>query len=252
MTILKVEGLKKYFGGVHAVEDVSLQLREGEIRAAIGPNGAGKTTFLNIVSGKYPPTSGKVFLMEIDITGLPPHRISRLGLGKSFQLTNIFQGLTVFENCQAAVISFKGKGGNFLTPVNRLKEINEEVIEILKAVDLERKAEFPSISLSHGEQRHLEIGLALAGRPKLLLLDEPTAGMTPHESILTMELIKKLVREKGVTILFAEHDMDVVFSVADYITVMHQGRVIAEGIPDEIKQHQEVKDVYLGRTYASN
>ena len=252
MTILQVEGLKKYFGGVHAVEDVFLQLREGEIRAVIGPNGAGKTTFFNVVCGKYPPTSGKVFLMGMDVTGLPPHRISRLGLGKSFQITNIFLGLTVFENVQAAVISFQKKGGNFLTPASRLKEINDEVMEILKAVGLERKEASPSISLSHGEQRHLEIGLALAGRPKILLLDEPTAGMTPYESILTMELIGKLVKEKGVTILFAEHDMDVVFSVTDRITVMNQGRVIAEGIPEEIKQHQEVRDVYLGRTYAGS
>ena len=252
MTILQVEGLKKYFGGVHAVDNVFLQLREGEIRAVIGPNGAGKTTFFNVICGKYPPTSGKVFLMGMDVTGLPPYRISRLGLGKSFQITNIFQGLTVFENVQAAVISFRKKGGTFLTPANRLQGVNEEALEILKSVGLEGKEAFPSISLSHGEQRHLEISLALAGRPKILLLDEPTAGMTPYESILTMELIKKLVKEKGVTILFAEHDMDVVFSVADRIIVMNQGRVIAEGIPEENKQHQGVRDVYLGRTYAGS
>lgn len=250
MIILQVEGLKKYFGGVHAVENVSVQLKEGEVRAVIGPNGAGKTTFFNVISGKYPPTSGKVLLEGIDITGLPPYRISRLGLGKSFQVTNIFQTLTVFENIQAAVISFTKKGGNFFTPVHRLKEMNEEVMAMVKAVDLGGKVDWPSISLSHGEQRHLEIGLALAGRPKILLLDEPTAGMTPYESTLTMELIKKLVREKGVTILFAEHDMDVVFSVADRITVMHQGKVIVEGTPEEIKQNPEVKDVYLGRLYA--
>jgi branched-chain amino acid transport system ATP-binding protein len=250
--VLQVETLKKYFGGVHAVENVSLQLKEGEVRAVIGPNGAGKTTFFNIISGKYPPTSGKVLLRGMDITGLPPYRVSRLGLGKSFQVTNIFQSLTVFENIQAAVISFTGKGGNFFTPVHRFKEIDEGVMEIVKAVDLGGKVNRPSISLSHGEQRHLEIGLALAGRPKILLLDEPTAGMTPYESTLTMELIKRLVREKGVTILFAEHDMDVVFSVADRITVMHQGRVIMEGIPEEIKQNKEVKDIYLGRLYAGS
>lgn len=250
MTILRVEGLKKYFGGVHAVEDVSLQLKAGQARAVIGPNGAGKTTLFNMISGKYPPTSGKVVLGETDITGFPPYRISRLGLGKSFQVTNIFQGLTVFENIQAAVISFRKKGGNFFTPVHRMKEINEEVREIVKAIDLADKTDWPSTSLSHGEQRHLEIGLALSGRPKILLLDEPAAGMTPYESLLTMELIKKVVREKGVAILFAEHDMDVVFSVADRITVMHQGRVIAEGTPEDIKQNEEVKDVYLGRTYA--
>jgi branched-chain amino acid transport system ATP-binding protein len=249
MTILQVEGLKKYFGGVHAVEDIFLQLQEREIRAVIGPNGAGKTTFFNAISGKYPPTSGKVFLAGKDITGFPPHRISRLGLGKSFQVTNIFEGLTVFENVQAAVLSFKNKGWNFLTPASRLKEINDEVMEILKAIGLEGKANFPSTSLSHGEQRHLEIGLALGGRPRILLFDEPTAGMTPYESLQTMELIKKLVREKGVTILFAEHDMDVVFSVAARITVMHQGKIIAEGTPVEIKQNHLVKDVYLGRAY---
>ena len=249
MTILQVEGLKKYFGGVHAVEDIFLQLQEREIRAVIGPNGAGKTTFFNAISGKYPPTSGKVFLAGKDITGFPPHRISRLGLGKSFQVTNIFEGLTAFENVQAAVLSFKNKGWNFLTPASRLKEINDEVMQILKAIGLEGKAHFPSTSLSHGEQRHLEIGLALGGRPRILLFDEPAAGMTPNESLQTMELIKKLVREKGVTILFAEHDMDVVFSVADRITVMHQGKIIAEGTPEEIKQNQLVKDVYLGRAY---
>jgi branched-chain amino acid transport system ATP-binding protein len=172
-----------------------------------------------------------------------------MGLGKSFQITNIFEGLTVFENVQAAVLSFKNKGRNFLTPASRLKEINEEVMQILKEISLEGKAHFPSTSLSHGEQRHLEIGLALGGRPRILLFDEPTAGMTPYESLQTMELIKKLVREKGVTILFAEHDMDVVFSVADRITVMHQGKIIAEGTPEEIKQNQLVKDVYLGRAY---
>jgi branched-chain amino acid transport system ATP-binding protein len=252
MNILNIVGLKKYFGGVHAVDDVSLQLKEREIRAVIGPNGAGKTTFFNVVSGKYPPTSGKIFLMGIDITGLPPYRISRLGLVKSFQITNIFQGLTVFENVQAAVLSFQKKGKNFVTPAFKFKEINDEVMEILRIVGLEGKEKFPSTSLSHGEQRHLEIGLTLAGRPKVLLLDEPTAGMTPYESILTMELIKKLVEEKGVTILFAEHDMDVVFSVADRITVMNQGRVIAEDIPEEIKKNREVKEIYLGRTYADS
>jgi branched-chain amino acid transport system ATP-binding protein len=248
--VLQVEELKKYFGGVHAVENVSLQLKKGEVRAVIGPNGAGKSTFFNIISGKYPPTSGKVLLKGMDITGLPPYRISRLGLGKSFQVTNIFRSLTVFENIQAAVISFAEKGGNFFTPVHRLKGIHEGVMEIVKAVDLAGKIDRPSLSLSHGEQRHLEIGLALAGRPEILLLDEPTAGMTPYESALTMELIRKLVREKGIAILFAEHDMDVVFAVADRITVMYQGRIILEGIPEEIKQNQEVKDIYLGRFYA--
>jgi len=251
MALLQIKGLRKYFGGVRAVDGLSLELREEEIRAVIGPNGAGKTTLLNTVSGKYPPTSGKVFLMGMDITGLPPYQISRLGLGKSFQITNIFEGLTVFENIQAAVISFRKKGTNFLTPASRLKDVNEEVMRILKTVGIEEKADFPSTSLSHGEQRHLEIGLALAGKPKLLLLDEPTAGMTPHESNLIMELIRRLAREEAVTILFAEHDMNVVFSVAEWITVMHQGRIIAEGKPEDIKKNQEVKNVYLGRTYES-
>ena len=251
MTILRVEGLKKYFGGVHAIDDVTFELGTGEIRAVIGPNGAGKTTFLNVISGKYPPTAGRVIFMGKDITGFPPHRISGLGLGKSFQITNIFQGLTVFENLQAAVISFRGKGLNFFTPAYRLKEVEEEVFEVLKAVGLDGRADSPSISLSHGEQRHLEIGLALAGRPRILLLDEPAAGMTPYESVLTMGLIKKLVSEKDVTILFSEHDMEIVFSIANRITVMHQGRIIAEGNPEEIKEHPEVRNVYLGHTYAN-
>lgn len=251
MAILEIKDVRKYFGGVKAVDGVAINVEPKEVRAVIGPNGAGKSTLLNVVCGRYPPTSGSIIFNGKEITGLDPHKISRLGIGKSFQVTNIFEGLTVYENIQIPVISFAGRGMNFYRPMRNFTDIREKVLILAEAVGLEDKLDFPCSALSHGERRHLEIALALAGEPKVLILDEPTAGMTPFESRQTMELIKKLSEERGVTIVFAEHDMDVVFGASDKITVMHQGKIIAEGNPDEIRKDDLVKRVYLGQSYES-
>jgi branched-chain amino acid transport system ATP-binding protein len=217
---------------------------QGRIAAIIGPNGAGKTTLFNLITGHLRPDAGAVLLEGRDITGLPPHDVCRLGMGRSFQRTNIFPRLTVFQNVQAAFISHRGRGLDLWSRVDRL--YRDETEALLASLGLLDRAGEMSGFLSHGAQKQLELGIALASEPRLLLLDEPTAGMSAAETRETIQLISRIAGERGLTLLFTEHDMEVVFSIAQQLTVLHQGRVIAEGAPAEVRGDPEVRRVYLG------
>jgi branched-chain amino acid transport system ATP-binding protein len=242
--ILGVERVKKSFDGFVAINGVSFSISKGEICSIIGPNGAGKTTLFNLITGHLPIDEGRLTFKDLDITNRPPHQICRLGVGRSFQRTNIFPRLTVFQNIQAAVLVHRGKSFTFFRPVESF--FQEETEEILRRVGLIEYAQTVSGALSYGFQKQLELGIALASEPELLLLDEPTAGMSAQETHQTMELIGKITREKGLTLLFTEHDMQVVFSISRRIMVLHQGRLIAEGSPEEVRRNPEVQKVYLG------
>jgi branched-chain amino acid transport system ATP-binding protein len=245
--MLEAHGLTKNFGGFQAVGDVSFAVAQGSISAIIGPNGAGKTTLFNLITGHLTPDAGRVVFKGRDTTGIAPHDLCRLGMGRSFQRTNIFPRLTVFENVQAAFVSHRGRGWNLLTPVRRL--YREETEALLEAVGLLGQAGEVSGFLSHGGQKQLELGIALALEPEILLLDEPTAGMSAAETRESIALIERLTRERRLTLLFTEHDMEVVFSIAQRITVLHQGRIIAAGDPDEVRRDPEVRRVYLGEKH---
>jgi len=230
--------------GQKILDNISWQVAPGEHWVILGPNGAGKTTLFNLITGHIPADSGRVTFKGIDISKMPPHKICRLGMGRSFQRTNIFPRLTVFQNIQATLVAHRGMGLNFFKMVDPL--FRQETAEILERVGLKEFSETMSGSLSYGYQKQLELGIALASNPELLLLDEPTAGMSAQETRQTIALIEKISREKGLTLLFTEHDMEVVFSIAERILVLHQGKLIAEGTPEEIKQNKEVQKVYLG------
>ena len=242
--MLEVRDLRRAFDGFLAVAGVSLRLPRGQIAAIIGPNGAGKTTLFNLITGHLRPDAGAVLLEGRDITGVPPHEVCRLGMGRSFQRINIFPKLTVFQNVQAAFISHRGRGLDFFSRVERL--YREETEALLASLGLGDRAGEMSGFLSHGAQKQLELGIALASEPRLLLLDEPTAGMSAAETRETIGLISRIARERELTLLFTEHDMEVVFSIAQQIAVLHQGRVIAEGTPAEVRNDPEVRRVYLG------
>ena len=242
--MLEVRDVRKAFDGFEAVGGVSLRVTQGRIAAIIGPNGAGKTTLFNLITGHLRPDAGAVLLEGRDITGLPPHDVCRLGMGRSFQRTNIFPRLTVFQNVQAAFISHRGRGLDLWSRVDRL--YRDETEALLASLGLLDRAGEMSGFLSHGAQKQLELGIALASEPRLLLLDEPTAGMSAAETRETIQLISRIAGERGLTLLFTEHDMEVVFSIAQQLTVLHQGRVIAEGAPAEVRGDPEVRRVYLG------
>ncbi len=242
--ILGVEKARKSFDGFVAINGVSFSLQKGEICSIIGPNGAGKTTLFNLITGHLRIDEGKLIFKDQDITNRRPYQICRLGVGRSFQRTNIFPRLTVYQNIQAGVLVHQGRSFTFFRPVDSF--FQKETEEILDRVGLKEYAETVSGSLSYGFQKQLELGIALASEPELLLLDEPTAGMSTQETHQTMELIGKITREKGLTLLFTEHDMEVVFSISQRIMVLHQGRLIAEGTPEEVRGNPEVQKVYLG------
>jgi branched-chain amino acid transport system ATP-binding protein len=242
--MLEVRGLRKSFDGFQAVGGVDLTVAEGQTAAIIGPTGAGKTTFFILITGHLRPDAGTVTLQGRDITGVAPHDVCRLGMGRSFQRTNIFPRLTVFQNVQAAYLSHRGRGRNLWRRVERL--YREETEALLGSLGLLEHAGEVSGFLSHGAQKQLELGIALASEPRLLLLDEPTAGMSATETRDTIRLVDRITRERGLTVLFTEHDMEVVFSIAQKITVLHQGRVIADGTPVEVRADPEVRRVYLG------
>tara|TARA_Y100000031_G_scaffold50530_1_gene57934 strand:+ start:281 stop:1039 length:759 start_codon:yes stop_codon:yes gene_type:complete len=244
--ILKAEGLKKHFGGVRAVDGVDFSLQKGEISSIIGPNGAGKTSLFNLLTGHVPPDSGTVIFKEETITKLSPHQICKRGIGRSFQRINIFSSLPVFVNVQVAVLSQQGKSLNLFSPARNL--VRRETLQILESAGLEELAGHTAGSLSHGDQKRVELAIALANNPDLLLLDEPTAGMSPQETASSIELIERVTRERGLTLLFTEHDMDMVFSISQTVTVMHQGRIIASGTPREVRSNENVQRVYLGET----
>lgn len=242
--MLQIEAVDKFFDGFKAVDRANLTVEEGELVAVIGPNGAGKTTLFNVITGQLKPDAGKVIFRGEDIAGLPPHQICKKGIGRSFQIVNVFPRLTVFENVQVAILSQQRKSTNLFSPARNLA-VNE-TNDILESVGLLDKAEATSGSLSHGDQKVLEMAMALGNEPELLILDEPTAGMSPEETLATMDLIKRLASTQGLTILFCEHDIEVVFSAAQRIMVMHQGRTLVQGKPDEVRSNKEVQDAYLG------
>lgn len=244
MNILETKGLYKDFSGLKILFDVNLEVKEGERHAVIGPNGAGKTTLFNVITGTYIPSKGNVFFKGMDISGFPPHKLNRLGMGRSFQITSTFSKLTAFQNIRLAVLSKRGIRFNLFRMVNGMKDITAETEEILRSINLLYERDTPASELSYGRHRALEISLALATDPELVLLDEFAAGMSRDETHEAVELIKKLT--VGKTVVIIEHDMDVVFNLADRITVLHYGRILATGTPDEIRQNQQVKDAYLG------
>ncbi len=242
--LLEVKGLQKHFGGLHAVDGVDLAVEPGERRAVIGPNGAGKTTLFNLITGYLRPDAGTVTFSGADITGLPTYRVARAGIGRAFQITSIFPGLTVRENVQLGIVARKRESAR---PFGNVRgRHSDEVDSILDAVGLDATASERAGNLSHGDQRALELAISLALEPELLLLDEPTAGMAPAETDRTMRLVRRIADERKLTVLFCEHDMEVVFGTADRILVMHQGRPLAEGTPEEIRSNPEVRSVYLG------
>jgi branched-chain amino acid transport system ATP-binding protein len=244
--MLAVQNLKKSFDGFIATNGVSFSIQKGELVSIIGPNGAGKTTLFNLITGHIPPDEGRLTFKGMDITHMRPYKICRLGMGRSFQRTNIFPRLTVFQNIQAALLAHKGKSLTFFKAVDSF--FREESLEILSRVGLKDFANTISGSLSYGFQKQLELGIALASEPELLLLDEPTAGMSAQETRQTIDLIGRITREKGLTLLFTEHDMEVVFSISQRILVLHQGRLIAEGPPEQVRNNPEVQKVYLGES----
>ena len=246
--MLEVRAVTKSFDGFQAVGGVSFTVPRGSISAIIGPNGAGKTTLFNLITGHLVPDDGRVVFKERDVTGIAPHDLCRLGMGRSFQRTNIFPRLTVLQNIQAAFLCHRGRGWNLLVPVEGLYRAETEAL--LESVGLLDKAGEMSGFLSHGNQKQLELGIALALEPEILLLDEPTAGMSAQETRESIQLIERLARERRLTLLFTEHDMAVVFSIAQRLTVLHQGRVIADGPPDEVRRHPDVRRVYLGEKHA--
>jgi len=227
------------------IRDLHLAIRPGALHGVIGSNGAGKSTLFNLITGHLQPDSGQVLLEGRDITGVQPHDACRMGLGRSFQRTNIFPKLTVFQNLQAALLVHKGRGGNFWTRSESLYRDDTEAL--LASVGLRDQANTLGGTLSYGNQKQLELGLALASEPRVLLLDEPTAGMSATETHDTIRLLERIAAERGLTLLFTEHDMEVVFGIAQKIAVLHQGRLIAEGAPQEVRSDPEVRRVYLGQ-----
>lgn len=246
MNILETKGLYHDFKGLKVLFGVNLEIKEGERHAIIGPNGAGKTTLFNLISGTYVPSKGKIFFKGKDITGSKPEQLVRQGMGRSFQITSTFSKLTAFQNLRMGVLSKRGIRFNMFRFVDDMKDITRETDELLKRINLYEVRDVPAGILSYGQQRSLEIGLALATDPDLVMLDEPTSGMSKEETHYAVELIRDLT--EGKTVVIIEHDMDVVFSLADRITVLHQGTILASGPPKEIRDNQAVKDAYLGES----
>ena len=242
--ILKVKSLSKAFGRLKAVDCISFAVLPSVVTSLIGPNGAGKTTLFNLITGHLRADRGEVAFKGMDITNLLPHELNRKGLARSFQIVNIFPRFTVLENVQAAVISRIGKSSSIITSAKNVGR--EEAFQILDRVGLSEQADYIAGTLSYGDQRIMEIAIALGSKPELVLLDEPTAGMAPEETYATARLIKRLVSELGLTILIVEHDMDVVFSISETIVVLHEGRILAQGRPEEVRQNEAVQRVYLG------
>jgi len=242
--MLQVENLKKSFDDFMAVNGANLTVGKGEIVAVIGPNGAGKTTLFNLITGALKRDRGKIIFKGEDISDLPPYEICKKGISRSYQIVNIFPRLTVFENVQVAVFSYQGRSPNLFRPAQGIAV--EETRSILESMGLFNKGKSIAGSLSHGDQKILEIAIALGNEPELLILDEPTAGMSPEETQDTMELVKRLASERGLTILFCEHDMDIVFSIAQSIMVMRHGQTIIQGNLEEVRSNKDVQEAYLG------
>ena len=244
--ILRVESLVKRFGGLVALGGVDLTVEAGEFHAIIGPNGAGKSTFFNTLTGLLRPNSGRISFEGRDVTGEPAHRLARRGMARTFQITSVFPDLSALENVQVALLAHARRSWSLWSQAHALGA--ERAQELLARVGLAASAAKPAGTLAHGDQKRLELAIALAGEPRLLFLDEPTAGMAAQERLEAIRLVHRIARELGLSCVFTEHDMAVVFAVATRITVMHQGRVLAEGTPAEVRARPEVQQVYLGET----
>ncbi|OGP48303.1 MAG: ABC transporter ATP-binding protein [Deltaproteobacteria bacterium RBG_13_51_10] len=242
---LKLENIHKDFSGLQVLKGIHLEIKEGERHAIIGPNGAGKSTLFNIITGLYKPSKGRLLFREKDITGWPIHKISRMKISRSFQITNLYPRMTVFENVRNAVISKLNRRFDWLHLLDNDQEINEETERILSLLSLEGVRNFLAAELSYGAQRELEIALTLARDPILIMLDEPTAGLNTEETRKVVEIIRRVTERK--TLVIVEHDMEVVFSLASRITVLNYGRILATGAPDEVRENEEVKNAYLGK-----
>ena len=242
--ILELKDVYKDFDGLEVLFGINLDIRQGERHAIIGPNGAGKSTIFNLITGRYPVSRGKIFFKGEEVTGTSPYKLNRQGLSRSFQITNIFKTMTVFQNVRNAILSRNKIRFNLFSRLDRMEAINRQTEEVLKQIGLFDRKEIISGLLSYGEQRALEIGLTIATTPDLVLLDEPTAGMSTEETREAVKLIGKVT--EGKTLIIVEHDMEVVFSLADRITVLYYGQVLASGPPEEIRNDQRVKDAYLG------
>jgi branched-chain amino acid transport system ATP-binding protein len=229
-----------------AIHEFNLKISQGLFTSIIGPNGAGKTTLINLLSGYLFPDQGKIFFQGLEITKVPAHKRVKMGISRSFQIMNIFPRLTVFQNILLPVISRRNKNSQPFGHWQKEREAVEESEMILKEVWLWKEKDAPAGKLSHGDQRLLELGIAVATNPKLCFLDEPSSGLNPLERVKVLELVKKLSGERKTTFVIVEHDMDVVFSLADWIVVMNRGEILAEGKPEDIRCNQEVKDIYLG------
>jgi len=241
---LETQGITKDFGKLRAVNQVTLEVRKGDIHAIIGPNGAGKSTYFNLITGYHRASSGKVSFKGKEVTRLPAYRRCKLGITRSFQITSIYPKLTVYESVLMALLAHRGATLNFLSSATKF--YREDVWRILEDIGLEDQADRLGDSISHGDKKRLELAVTVGTEPELLLLDEPTCGMSPEETEITMALINKLSAERGITILFTEHDMSVVFEIAKRISVLHQGTLIADGSPQEVRTSEEVQKVYLG------
>jgi branched-chain amino acid transport system ATP-binding protein len=242
--LLSVDGLSKSYGGIHAVRGVSFSLHAGEILALIGPNGAGKSTCFDMLNGQITPDKGRIHLLGVETTGLKPRAVWRLGVGRTFQITATFATMTVRENVQVALVSHRRRLFDLVSSTPRLAR--EEAGRLLDLVGMSAHAERPCGELAYGDLKRLELAVALANQPKLLLMDEPTAGMAPRERIELMRLTAQIAREQAIGVLFTEHDMDVVFEHADRILVLNRGSLIAEGSPTEVRANPDVRAVYLG------
>lgn len=252
MSLLKVEKLGKSFGGVKAVDEVSFELAAGELLALIGPNGAGKSTTFNMLNGQLPADRGSILFNGDQIVGRPPRDIWRLGVGRTFQVAATFASLTVVENVQMALMSLDGNTFSFWRPAAQYRR--SDALDLLDLVGMADQADRPCSTLAYGDVKRVELAIAMANEPKLLLMDEPTAGMAPQERNALMALTKRLVVERGMAVLFTEHSMDVVFAYADRMVVLARGRLIAEGPPDVIRDHPQVQEVYFGsgKTFEKN
>jgi branched-chain amino acid transport system ATP-binding protein len=249
-TILEARALSRHFGGLRAVDGVNLQVQAGSLHSIIGPNGAGKTTLFNLISGTIKPSHGQVYLRGRDITGTPLHRMAHLGIGRSFQITNVFPNLTVLENTRLAAQALGNDSLKLWARATRFRAYQEQAMGALRQVGLAEKAGLPASVLPHGDKRKLELAILLAADPQVLLLDEPTAGMASEQVPLLLDIIRAVRESTGKTILLVEHNMGIVMNVSDRITVMHQGRVLAEGAPDEIRRNPAVQHAYLGESAA--
>jgi branched-chain amino acid transport system ATP-binding protein len=245
---IELRGVEKNFGEVKIIRDINLSVAQGERHALIGPNGAGKSTTFNLISGYMAPTSGSVLLRGEVISGLPPYQINRRGLSRSFQVTNVFANMSVWENLRCAVLWATGQRYSFWKNIDDLPEVRERTARILQDINLTARRDVPAGLLTYAEQRALEIGITIAGGADVILLDEPTAGMSRHETERAVALIRRLT--EGRTLLIVEHDMSVVFGLADRISVLVYGQIIASGTPEEIRGNPKVKEAYLGEEAA--